>query len=152
MFKVLVFLTFFSVIVHGIWVPKWVKNSAIRALGFPTTSSCGFTRTDALQCIKKYIDTNHDGVIQDSEFEYAKHHYTPKRMQKIEWAVEKMGWNYTLDNIKPACDANKDGIFTEADWMASKKTCLPYKADLCKLEYICKLAARRSKSLTPRVS
>ena len=142
MFRCLLLLCFL-VTTQSMWVPQWVLNGAVRALGFPTTDKCGFTRADGLKCIKEYIDLNHDGEIDEKEFEYAKHHYTPTRMQKIEWAVEKLGWDYTLDKIRPNCGEKKTGKFTPKAWIQRKKTCLPGKADLCKLEYVCKLAKRR---------
>lgn len=139
----------------AIWVPQWVKNTAVRALGFPTTDKCNFTRLDALDCIKKYVDLNKNGEIENSEFEFAKHHYMPSRMEKLEWAVERLGWNYTLDNIRPACGEKPTGRFTVKAWMTRAKTCLPGQADLCKFQYVCQLAEKRTPlgaNTRPRVS
>jgi hypothetical protein len=141
-----ILILFSASFAHGIWVPQWVRNGAIRALGFPVSSTCGFTRTDALVCMKKYVDLNHDGEIQENEFDYAKEHYTPPRMQKVQWAVSKLGWDYTLDVIRPAC-GDEHGRFTEASWMKNTKHCLPHKSDLCLFQYVCQLAEERSKNI-----
>ena len=132
---------------QAFWGLDWVKlkayNEAVSLLGFPTNDDCGYTRVDALGCIKKHFDRNGDGEITNNEFEYAKKHFMPQRIQTLSNIVKKIGWDYTLDNIKPSCDANKDGHFTVDDWLGSTKTCLPGKADLCKLQFICKLADER---------
>lgn len=125
------------------WVKQKAYNEGVRLLGFPTNDDCGYTRLDALACIKKHIDRNGDGEITNDEFEYAKAHFMPKQIQTLSKIVKKIGWDYTLDNIKPNCDANKDGRFTVDDWMGSAKTCLPGKADLCKFQFVCKLADER---------
>lgn len=131
----------------GFWGIDWVKqkayNEAVSLLGFPTNDDCGYTRLDALACIKKHIDRNGDGEITSNEFEYAKKHFMPKRVRTLSKIVKKLGWDYTLENIKPNCDANKDGHFTVDDWMGSAKTCLPAKADLCKFQFVCKLADKK---------
>jgi hypothetical protein len=128
----------------GDWAAKTAATAAARALGFPTTDTCGYTRDEALLCIKTYIDLNEDGEISESEFQYAQANYLPPRMRTLQWAVKKLDWDYTLKNIMPACDANKDGKLTLSDWVASKDTCLPGKADLCKIQYVCSIAKKRS--------
>ena len=145
LFIVLLFLS----VVHANWLGEWAAkkagDTAASALGFPTTDACGFTREDALVCIKQYIDRNGNGEISEEEFRYAKQHYVPERLKRLEWAVSKLGWDYTLQKILPACDANKDGKLTVSDWMASKDTCLPGKADLCKIQYVCQIASGKKK-------
>lgn len=142
---ILAVTSLFFTLSRGNWLSSWVEdkayNTLVRTLGFPTTDSCGFTRKDALICIEKYVDRNKDGEIDNDEFEYAKKHYMPKRVRTLQWALKKIGWNYTLKDIMPNCDANKDGHLTVDDWMSSAKTCLPGKADLCKFQHVCQIAA-----------
>lgn len=126
------------------WAELKAYNAAMKKLGFPTNSDCGFTRQDALVCIKKYVDTNHDGEISNEEFEYAKEHYMPDPVHRLTKLLNVFHINYTLDNIKPKCDANKDGHFTPQDWIDSAKTCLPHKADLCKFQRVCEIAAAKN--------
>lgn len=121
-------------------------NAGVRALGFPTTDDCKFSRLDALQCIKDYVDRNHDGEITEDEFTYAKQHYLPNRALNAASLLEKVGFDYTLEKIKPACDANHDGHFTTVDWMASKDTCLPFQADLCKFKTVCDIAKEKNQA------
>jgi len=127
------------------WAELKAYNIAMRKLGFPTNSDCGFTRRDALHCLEKYVDTNHDGEISNAEFAYAKEHYMPEPVHRLQHLLKKFNVDYTLENIKPKCDANKDGKFTPHDWMASAKTCLPHKADLCKFQRVCEIAASKNK-------
>lgn len=125
------------------WAEDAAYNRFVRMLGFPTNDDCGFTRLDALRCIKKHIDRNHDGEISAAEFDYAKEHFMPQRMRALMWVARKLHWDYTLDSIKHDCDANHDGRFTTRDWLESAKTCLPGKADLCKFQDVCKIADSR---------
>lgn len=143
---ILLLVTFIALALGGGWM-DWAKqatyNRAISMLGFPTTSKCGFTRLNALECLKKHVDRNGDGEITEDEFNYAKKHFMPKRVETLQSIMKRIGWDYTLDNIKPNCDANKDGKFTVDDWMGSAKTCLPGKQDLCIFQFVCQLADKR---------
>ena len=130
------------------WAELKAYNLAMTKLGFPINDDCGFTRKDAVKCIKKYVDTNHDGEISEAEFNYVKEHYMPDPVHRLQHYLEKLpkSWHVdvTLDMIKEKCDANKDGHFTAQDWMDSAKTCLPHKADLCKLQRVCEIAKSKN--------
>jgi hypothetical protein len=151
---IVLFLSFASA---GWWsdAKKWAElkayNIAMTKLGFPTNDDCGFTRRNALKCIKKYVDTNHDGEISAKEFNYVKENYMPEPVHRLQHYLKKLpkSWHVdiTLDMIKEKCDANKDGRFTAQDWLDSKKTCLPHKADLCKLQRVCEIAAKKKNQL-----
>jgi hypothetical protein len=124
------------------WFSDHLERAAVTAMGFDAGDSCGFTRDDALRCLTKHVDVNHDGVIDAAEFERAKQRYMPQRAKAVMWAARKLGYDVTLKQVLEGCDANKDGRFTREDWMASAKTCLPFPADLCKLKTACDIAEK----------
>ncbi len=49
---------------------------------------------------------------------------------------------------KIGCDANKDCIFTEDDWIKSSKMCLPFPGDLCKLKSACDVAEQSTEDFS----
>ena len=130
------------VLVGCAWA-SWLTDLGARALGFETSDTCGFTRADALVCIKTYVDVNHDGEIQYSEFERAKRLYMPYRARMLMKVAKRLNsdWDVTLPQVLAGCDVNHDGKFTEWDWIHGAKTCLPGKGDLCKLKTACDQAA-----------
>lgn len=136
----------FGVVHAGLF--DYLKHKAndkiMETLGLPINDDCGFTRQDGLICIQKYLDRNHDGEISEAEFAYAQQHFLPERMRKLATLTHKIGLDYTVEKILPKCDANKDGKLSVSDWKASEETCLPTKADLCKLQCICNRAKKLS--------
>jgi hypothetical protein len=135
--RVLLFLTFFAFA-----YASWLTDLGARAMGFEVSDTCGFTRMDALNCIKQYVDVNHNGIIEYNEFERAKQTYMPMRARMALRVAKEFGYDVTLKQILRDCDANHDGIFTEQDWIDSAKTCLPGKGDLCKLKTACDMAKK----------
>lgn len=121
---------------------------AARAAGFDVSDTCGFTRQDALTCIKKYVDENHDGKISCEEFQRAKLLYMPPRARAALWVAHKLGMDVQFDQVLYGCDANHDCIFTEVDWIKSEHRCLPGKADLCKLKTACDVAEQSTEEYT----
>jgi hypothetical protein len=111
-----------------------------KATGIDMSDTCAFTRLDALQCIAVYVDANHDKEISPYEFERAKHLYLPAQMRAAAWAAKKLGYDVTLASVLWGCDANHDGRLTLSDWEASRATCLPRQADLCKMKSVCDYA------------
>lgn len=82
---------------------NWFYDSIARvgaaAAGFDTTDTCGFTRADALQCIKQYVDENHDGKISCEEFERAKDLFMPPRLKAAMWVAKKFGYDVHFDQV-----------------------------------------------------
>lgn len=141
-------LVLFSVVVvvtHGSWWPRAprfsLEDMGSRLLGFHNGDQCGFTRQDALICIQKYVDVNHDGEVSPSEFERAKKLYTPAPFRVAEWLLQKAGYYISLKDAMVGCDVNHDGKFTADDWLHSAKSCLPRPRDLCDLKTGCDIAA-----------
>jgi len=126
------------------WFYDGLARVGEAAVGLDTSDTCGFTRDDALQCIKTYVDENHDGKISCEEFERAKDLFMPPRMKAALWLAKKLGYDVHFEQVLYGCDANHDCIFTEEDWMESKKRCLPFKSDLCKLKTACDIAAQNT--------
>lgn len=127
------------------WFMDRLEQAGVAAMGFDTGDTCGFTRVNALACLKRHVDANHDGIIDAAEFERAKRLYMPARARAAMWVARQFGYDVTLAQVMKDCDADKDGKFTQKDWLASAKTCLPTAADLCKLKTACDLAEQVDK-------
>jgi hypothetical protein len=113
-------------------------------MGFDAGDTCGFTRADGLRCIGRYVDVNHDKEISPQEFERAKRLYLPTQARLAAWAAHKFGYDVTIQDVMNGCDvAPKDGHLTLSDWEGGAKSCLPGKADLCKLKTVCDIARKR---------
>lgn len=119
-----------------------LEKAGVALMGFDAGDKCGYTRTDALHCIAVYVDTNHDKEISASEFEHAKEAYLPKQAKMAAWIARKMGYDVTIKDVLWGCDMNKDGRLTLSDWEQGADSCLPGKADLCKLKTVCDIAAK----------
>lgn len=131
----------FLCIVKGNWFTDKLTNLAVSAAGFDAGDTCGFTRDDALKCIKKYVDYNHDNKIDCSEFIRAKTLFMPTAMKLALRVAAKFGWDVKFEQVMYGCDTNHDCEFTEDDWIKGAKMCLPFRADLCKLKTACEIAA-----------
>lgn len=125
------------------WTKQAMTHLAVEAAGFDASDTCGWTRDDALHCIASYVDTNHDTEISASEFENAKRRYLPTQARWAAALARKLGWDVTLKDVMWGCDVNKDGRLTLWDWEHGAKSCLPGKADLCKLKTVCDIAERQ---------
>lgn len=130
----------------------WSKNAmerwGIEAMGFDAGDTCGYTRADGLRCIARYVDANHDKEISPAEFERAKRLYLPTQARLAAWAAHKLGYDITLADVMNGCDvAPRDGHLTLSDWNSPEgaRSCLPGKADLCKLKTVCDIAEKKEK-------
>lgn len=124
------------------------KAYAIWGIG-ETFGYCTFTRQDAIECMRKYVDTNKDGAISIPELRVAKRKYTPYSMQAAGWlakkfhidtSIRKVVENCRVDPIKKGTKA-KDIMFTPKDFLETSKTCLPSQWALCQLKKVCDNAA-----------
>lgn len=137
-------LLFHLAFAHGsLW--SSLEKVGISMMGFDSGDKCGYTRDDALVCIATYIDTNRDKEISAAEFEHAKKAYLPRQARLMAVIARKMGYDITIRDVMYGCDMNKDGRLTLDDWMAGAKSCLPGKADLCKLKTVCDIAKNARK-------
>jgi hypothetical protein len=134
-------LILLSSLAQANWFTDKLASASLSALGFDVSDTCGVTRQDGLDCIKKYVDWDKNGKVSCEEFERAKDLFMPSRMKDALWLAQKVGFDVHFEQVLYGCDANHDCVFTEQDWIDSKKKCLPFKADLCKLKTACDLAA-----------
>lgn len=105
--------------------------------------SCTFTRQDAAKCLSKYVDVApRDGAISPKEVRLAIKSYSTAPIRALFWGLG-------THQIYKACDKDKNGVITMKDWFATAKTCMPYKKNMCSLEWFCKRAAKLYKN--PRV-
>lgn len=134
-------LFLFASCCNASWITEKLKYAAIGSLGFDTSSTCGFTRDDALECFKLYVDTNHDNEIEAAEFEHAKQAYMPPRMRMAMKLAKSVGFDFSVKDVLNGCDANKDRRLTIQDFHDSADKCLPSPRDLCMVSTVCKIAA-----------
>jgi hypothetical protein len=100
--------------------------------------SCEFTRQDATQCLKRYMDRNQDGVItQEEMMKSLNENITPVLRPFLKLV--------NLDNILRDCDYNEDGVFTPQDFLMSNETCCKAKKNLCTIEWFCRRAEQNAK-------
>lgn len=137
-------IIFLATTIQANWLTDRLKYAAIGSLGFDTSSTCGFTRDDALECFKQHVDLNHDGEIEAAEFEHAKQAYMPPRMRAAMKLAKSIGFDFTVKDVLDGCDANKDGHLTIQDFHDSADRCLPGLQDLCMLSTVCKIAAEKN--------
>ncbi len=116
------------------------ENLVSNLMGFHEGDNCEFTREQSLDCLREYVDLNHNGEIEASEFDYAKTHYLPPVAQRLQWLASKANYDIPFSQLLRDCDPNHDGILSEWDWMHSTKTCLPTQSQMCKLKTICNRA------------
>ena len=112
-------------------------------LGFHEGEACNYTRVDSLLCLIEHVDTNHNGQIEEREFEYAKNHYLPRTTKDVLWIANKFGFNIKFHQLLRDCDPDRNGILTPWDWMHSQHTCLPTQSEMCKLKTICARANKK---------
>jgi len=127
---------------RGHWWPSHpLDKLAENAMGFHNGKDCTYTRGDALECLKRYVDANGDQEISVEEIRRAKKLYAPPQLRAAEWVLNKMGYYISIKDVMKGCDANKDGHLTLSDWTLGRKTCMPQQSDLCKLKTVCDRAA-----------
>lgn len=107
-------------------------------------NSCKFTREDAINCMRKYVDTNHDDIITVKELEAARAKYESFALKKAEAFLNNPIVRYFVGDINTTtakviqdCDYNHDGIFTPDDFRQATKTCLPNRYGMCLLHKVC---------------
>lgn len=128
----------------------WKRKAALWALGFNQGDECGFSRKDALVCLQKHVDTDHDGHITLEELDRAREMFLPRRARAAAFVAKNLFHAPTDDeSIMRACDADGNGTLEEKDWWDSEKKCLPHEADLCLLKELC---VRAEAYLHPRLS
>lgn len=103
------------------------------------SSSCTYTRQDAVKCFERHVDTNKDGIISMVEVDAARTKYTGRLFKAIEWFAS---WGIDISSAKilSDCDFNHDGKFTPDDFIRSYKTCVPTQAGLCIIKKVCDAA------------
>ncbi len=99
MWLALAILTIFHQGVNGNWFTDKLVYVGAEAMGFDPTDTCGFTRNDALKCIKTHVDYDHNGKITCEEFERAKALFMPPRMKTAMWLAKKAGYDVHYDQI-----------------------------------------------------
>lgn len=114
-------------------------DTLLTDLGFDASGKCDFTRSDALVCIARFIDINHNGVIERSEFYRARRLYMPPRARTLAWVAEHLGFARFNDVLK-GCDVDGDGKLTLRDWEHGANKCLPHQRALCLLKNSCDIA------------
>lgn len=113
-------------------------------MGYGTT--CGkWDREDAITCMAKYVDTDHDNVISRKELSAARKRYGGKLLQFASWAASWVHIDVSTKKVLADCDFNHDGQFTPSDFRSATKTCLPTQASLCMLKKACDRAAGMAK-------
>ncbi len=103
---------------------------------------CTFTRHGAVDCIARYIDTNHDDIVTVAEIDAARDRYTGFVMRLLQKVVS---WEIDISTpkIMADCGANAKGEFTEENFLhgPASKTCMPSQQALCMFEMVCKHVA-----------
>ncbi len=94
----LVWLALLSVC-QASWLTDKLANAGLYAMGFDTSDTCGYTRDDALGCIKKHVDFDHNGVITCEEFERAKDLFMPPKMKDALWLAKKFGFDVHFEGV-----------------------------------------------------
>jgi hypothetical protein len=117
-----------------------------------TFGYCTFTRQDAIECFRKYVDTNHDEAISISELRVAKKKFTPYSLQAAGWIASKFHMDTSIRTTVKNCRAKpfpangvlaKEITFTPDDFMKTKKSCLPTQWAMCQLKKVCDNAANQ---------
>ncbi len=130
-------LLFFATLARG----SFLSRLASRFVGYDP--HCHATRHGALDCISRYVDTNHDNVVTVREIDEARERYTGWLMRILERMVS---WEIDISSAKIMQDCGRGdarGEFTEHNFMhgPASKTCLVDRASLCLFDVACKHVA-----------
>lgn len=101
------------------------------------SSTCIYTRADAVKCFERHVDTNHDGLITVPEAEAARDKYTGKLLKALSWLVS---WKIDIRTSQVIKDCGYDahkGGFTAGGFMRAHKTCVASHAGLCLIKKVC---------------
>lgn len=130
--------------IHGFW--------GIRE----TFGMCTFTRQDAVDCMRKYVDTNHDDKLSLIEMRIAKKRFLPYSLQAAGWLAKKFHIDTSIRSAMRDCRVHpvvprkgktlmdKDLTFGPDDFLKTGKTCLPSQWALCQLKKVCDNAEQLS--------
>jgi len=123
-------------IIHGFSILKKLES-------FVYDPDCTFSREDAITCIGKYVDTNHDGVISIKELSRVRRKFLGPFLRVMSYFIS---WKVDISSKKVLhdCDFNKDGKFTADDFRNATKTCLPTQQALCLLKVSCDRAEKKA--------
>lgn len=102
-----------------------------------TDEKCLFSRNDAYNCIKQYVDEDRSNSITKEEINDALKKYTNSKT--LVWFL-----GFGVDKIFDACDYNQDGVLSPRDFKMSFKTCLVEKNHLCTIKWFCDRASKHS--------
>lgn len=103
---------------------------------------CKYNRNDAIDCVLKYGDGDHDRYLCPEEIAQL------KKAQLHVWE-RVISYLHPSSDIMDHCDADRDGAVSEADFDKSIRTCLHTCEDLTTFfEYIC---LRADASIPPYV-
>ena len=99
--------------------------------------ACVWTRKDAVECFKRHVDTDHNGVITVKEVDAAKERFTGRFMKTLAWIIS---WSIDIRTEKIVADCGFDhkiNGFTAQGFMDSAKSCIPSQAGLCLVKKVC---------------
>jgi len=102
--------------------------------------TCAYQRSDAADCVLRYGDFDHDGLISPAEADEVKRRYLSWVMRAGAWLAEKIGLESTAKIFKK-CDYDRDGFLSRRDFELARDTCLVDCARVNQLfEYVCSKA------------
>jgi hypothetical protein len=111
-----------------------------RVTGF--REDCTFTRHGAVDCIARYIDTNHDDIVTVAEIDAARNRYMGFVLRILQKAVS---WEIDIstEKIVQDCGGSNKGEFTEENFLhgPASKTCMADQVSMCMFEAVCKHVA-----------
>lgn len=114
-------------------------------------NTCVWSREDAIRCIEKHVDTDHNGWVSQAELSEARKRFAGTGAQML---VSGLGWlqrhlsiGVDVSDAKTFkdCDYNHDHRLTADDFRKASATCLPSQAALCMLKRVCDKADRGEK-------
>ena len=98
--------------------------------------NCKYDRNDAIDCVQKYGDSNHDRLLTPDEI------IVLKREMFYIWEKAVL-LLHPQDDIMDHCDHDRDGVISERDFDESFNTCLHTCADVTDFNYyICDRAKK----------
>lgn len=92
------------------------------------TKDCGFTREDAVKCLKLNVDINGDSVVESSELRQ-------RIKENFSWPIRMLMYWINIDAALRDCDYDQDGKISIDDFRKSADTCIARPEDLCCLEW-----------------
>lgn len=151
-------------------LPSWLLVAVLaiggargfRFWGFD--SNCAWSRQDAVECMRRHVDTDRDDAISIAELDAARNKFEGAVLKTLEWFV---GWGIDTSTKKVLEDCGgypHNRTWTERElralrltikqFLRNKKTCLPTQISLCMLKFVCDRADAAEPppiTLAPRV-